>query len=86
MQRTAQVAFLLAGYCLLQSRELWQRVLVMFIFISGVFCVVSRLIASAVRAAADWRRWVLVLVLRVGNTGHRQIPGAGVQETRSGRN
>ena len=26
-------------------------------FIGGVSCVVSRLMASVIRAAADWRRW-----------------------------
>jgi len=33
-------------------------VLAKSIFVGGVFCVVPRLFASVIRAAADWQRWV----------------------------
>jgi hypothetical protein len=57
MQRTAQAAFLSAECCLLCCLKLGQVVLAKYIFIGGMLCVVPRLMASATRAAADWRRW-----------------------------
>ncbi len=55
MQRTAQAALLLKGCSLLGCLRLEQVVLAEFIFIGGVFHVVSCRMASAVRAAADWQ-------------------------------
>ena len=50
------------GCYLLQCLKLGQLVLAKYIFIGGVFYVGPRLMASVVRAAADWRRWAARLV------------------------
>ncbi len=57
MLRTAQAAFLSKGCRLLRCLKLGQVVLAKYVFIGGVYCVVSCRMASAIRSAADFLRW-----------------------------
>lgn len=46
--------------------------LVKFNFIGGVFYVVPRLMALAIRAAANWRRWVAERQLVMNKCGQEK--------------
>gem|GEM_PF-6278550 len=60
MQRTAQARFIAKWCCLWRCLKLQQIALVKYTSIDKVFCVVPYLMASVIRAAADWQRWALL--------------------------